>query len=513
VERVAAEAEADFLAELQRLAAQERLALRGQRANEAAAFSQGIASLARMLASIQGRKQVVLLSQGFDDALLQGPSDPTVEEEAASAAASGEIWKVDSVARFGDSRIGNELARAIAQLRRADCAIQAVDIGGLAPEPSGGERPRGSGRGTLLTLARDTGGELYANFNSLGEAMARLLESTRVTYVLTIEPRGLKSDGKYHELRVRLRGGPAGTRLQHRPGYFAPRPFEQRPEIDRQIETAQLLLTGSPGGVLDAGVVAPVFRGDGALAHVPVVIEMAGRTLLAESAQQPRLAVAVYAYAFDAAGGVRDFAAQTLQLELREVEGRLRREPVKFVGDLLLPPGQYTLRTLVRVGERGEYFLGHAEITVMSPAAGALQVVAPLAAEPMTRGIVVRLSADREDPLELPFPFVSRGDFYLPSGRPRLAPGQPVELALNVYGLAAGSAEIRGELLDARGRRVSDVAIFVTSDAVAPEEAGLRRFTLSAATGSVPPGVYALRLTVHQGERTAAAQAAVTVER
>jgi hypothetical protein len=90
--------------------------------------------------------------------------------------------------------------------------------------------------------------------------MARLLESTRVTYVLTILPRGLKSDGKYHELRVRLRERPPGTRLQHRPGYFAPRSFEQRPEIARQIETAQLLLTGMPGGELTAGVVAPVFR-------------------------------------------------------------------------------------------------------------------------------------------------------------------------------------------------------------------------------------------------------------
>lgn len=504
--------DADFLADLQRLAAQERSSLRGQRANEAMAFSRGIASLARMLASIQGRKQVVLLSQGFDDALLLGGDDPEVEAKAASDGAFGEIWEIDSTARFGDSRVGNELARAVAELRRADCAIQAVDIGGLAAALPGGDRARGLGRGTLLTLARDTGGELYANFSSLGEAMARLLESTRVTYVLTIEPRGLKLDGRFHELRVRLRGGPAGTRLQHRPGYFAPRPYDQRAEIDRQIETAQLLLTGAPGGTLEAGVVTPVFRGTGALAHVPVVIEMEGRTLLAESRPGAPLPVAVYAYAFDAAGGVRDFAAQSVQIDLREVEGRLRREPVKFVGDLLLPPGAYVVRTLVRVGELGSYFLGHSEVDVAAPAPEALQVVAPLAPESMERGLVVRLTAGREASEELPFPFVSRGEFYLPSGRPRFRSGQPLELTLNVYGLDAGSAEIRGELRRGDGGRVGDVAIFVTSDAVAPER-GLRRFTLSAAAGSPPPGAYTLRLAVHQTGRSAAVESPVAVER
>ncbi|MCM2268849.1 MAG: VWA domain-containing protein [Thermoanaerobaculia bacterium] len=506
-----AEADDVLLAHLQRLASQERASLRGQRAYEATAFTEGLASLARMLASIQGRKQVVLLSRGFDESLLLGAADPAQEELASSAAASGEIWQIDSEARFGDSRVGNALARSIAELRRADCAIQAVDVAGLAVDAAGGEAPRSAGRGTLLTLARDTGGELYANFNRLGEAMARLLESTRVTYVLTILPRGLQPDGRYHELRVRLRRAPAGTRLQHRPGYFAPRPFEQRPEIARQIESAQLLLTGMPGGELAAGVVAPVFRTAGELAHVPVVIEMEGRALLGVGARQPRLPVAVYAYAFDGEGAVSDFAAQSVQLELGEVEPRLRREPIKFVGDLLLPAGHYTLRTLVRVGESGSYFLGHSEIAV-APTTGELQVVAPLAAEPMERGLVVRLTAGREQAETLPFPFVSRGEYFLPSGRPRFRAGQPLELALNVYGLAAGSAEIRGELVGADGRRASDVAIFVTSDAVAAD-GGLRRFTLSAAPGNPTPGAYTLRLAVHQGARSATVESPIAVER
>jgi len=151
-------------------------------------------------------------------------------------------------------------------------------------------------------------------------------------------------------------------------------------------------------------------------------------------------------------------------------------------------------------------------VDVAAPAPGALQVVAPLAPEPMERGLVVRLTAGREASEELPFPFVSRGEFYLPSGLPRFRAGEPLELALNVYGLDAGSAEIRGELRRDDGRRVGDVAIFVTSDAVAAER-GLRRFTLSAAAGSPPPGAYTLRLAVHQAGRSAAVESPVAVER
>lgn len=509
---IEAEADRALLAGLNELAARERSALQGERATEAVAFSRSLAAVARLLTSIQGRKQVILLSQGFDSGLLHGALDAAEEERVAGAAATGEIWEVDSTARFGDARIGSALAQAVAELRRADCAIQAVDIGGLAAATPAGATPQSNGRGTLLTLARDTGGELYANFNRLSEALSRLLESTRVTYVLTIAPQGLIADGRYHELKVRVRGGPSRTRVRHRHGFFAPRAYELRPEIDRRIDDAQLLLAGLPGGELDGGVVAPVFRAAGGRAHVPVVVEVDGRALLAEGRPREPLRVAVYTYAFDAAGGVRDFAAQRVELEPGEVEGRLRREPLKMVGDLLLAPGQYTLRTLVRAGERGRHFLAHTELVVPAADAGALQVVAALAAEPMSRGLVVRLSARRGGDREPPFPFVARGGYFLPSGRPRLVPERPLELALQVYGLESGSAEIRGELVDAGGRHRSDVAIFVTAD---EHDAGgdLRRFTLSAVVGEMPPGAWALRLTVHQGARSAAADSPVMVER
>jgi VWFA-related protein len=504
------DADDPLLADLERLAAAERGARRGAREAAAVAFARGLERLARMLASAPGRKQVVLLSQGFDSSLLQGVFDAAASAAEAAAAASGEIWQIDTRQRYGDARIGSALARAITELRRADCAIQSIDVGGLAPETTG-EAADAAGRGTLVTLARETGGELYANFVNLGEAMARLLDATRVTYVLTLTPRGLAADGKFHELRVRLRGGPAGARVRHRPGYFAPLPDGEREAPERQLETAYLLVAGAPGGELAAAITAPVFaRADGR-AHVPVVVEVEGRALLAEAGRRESVPISAYVYAFDGEGRVADFAAQSVELELRELAPRLRREPLKMVGDLLLPAGRYSLRTLLRVGTSSRHFLAHRELEVPPPATGGLRVAAPLAVEPLERGVIVRLTAGRRTTEGLPFPFMRRGEYLLPIGSPRLSERSPLDLLLIVDGLDSGSVEIHGELVDGDGRPAADVALFVTGDELSVD--GRRRFSLAAALAGVQPGAYGLRLAVRQGEREAAAELAVEVVR
>ena len=94
------------------------------------------------------------------------------------------------------------------EFRRADCAIQSVDIGGLrARRP---EVQRAGGRDSLFMMADGTGGELYENFNDLSAAMGQMLERTGVTYVLAFQPERSGADGAYHPLRVELRNAAAG---------------------------------------------------------------------------------------------------------------------------------------------------------------------------------------------------------------------------------------------------------------------------------------------------------------
>jgi VWFA-related protein len=371
-------------------------------------------SLANLMGNVDGRKHVVLLSQGFDSSVLLGSGDAARESEFSASAASGEIWNVNSAERFGDTASVNRLEEMLTVFRRADCSIQAVDIGGMAAGNDQGFRKTG-GRETLLTMAKDTGGQLFENFNNLGEAMGQMLETTSVTYVLTIQPQNLKLDGKFHDIKVRLNGGPSGARLVHRPGYYAPTPYEKRSGAERQIDSASLIVSGRPGGDLAATVATAAFRAEGDRMHVPVVVEVDGALLLTAK-QGNALALNVYIYAFDDAGSVRDFVAQSLQLDVAQIGARLNREPLKYVADLRLPPGNYAVRTLLRAGETGSYWLGETPVTVSAFAAGELVAVTPLVPEPMTAGIVVRSSSSAERTQGLAFPFVLGQDFYLPRG-------------------------------------------------------------------------------------------------
>ena len=77
---------------------------------------------------------------------------------------SGEIWNVNSEDRFGDTKSLNQIEKMLEEFRRADCTVQAVDIGGLRPAGAteGHSRGRG-GKDSLLQIARGTGGELFEN--------------------------------------------------------------------------------------------------------------------------------------------------------------------------------------------------------------------------------------------------------------------------------------------------------------------------------------------------------------
>lgn len=489
-------------------AASERALSRQVKATEIEALTRGFATLANLMGNVDGRKHVVLLSQGFDSSVLLGSGDAARESEFSASAASGEIWNVNSAERFGDTASVNRLEEMLTVFRRADCSIQAVDIGGMAAGNDQGFRKTG-GRETLLTMAKDTGGQLFENFNNLGEAMGQMLETTSVTYVLTIQPQNLKLDGKFHDIKVRLNGGPSGARLVHRPGYYAPTPYEKRSGAERQIDSASLIVSGRPGGDLAATVATAAFRAEGDRMHVPVVVEVDGALLLTAK-QGNALALNVYIYAFDDAGSVRDFVAQSLQLDVAQIGARLNREPLKYVADLRLPPGNYAVRTLLRAGETGSYWLGETPVTVSAFAPGELVAVTPLVPEPMTAGIVVRSSSSAERTQGLAFPFVLGQDFFLPRGLPTTAKRRPLRYCFNVYGLTPDEAQVAGRLVDAGGRPVEGAEVRVVGRS-GSDQPGLSRFELEVDPGSAGDGDYTVELSVEQQGRRSSAAAALRV--
>src|SRR6185295_17582324 len=207
------------------------------------------------------------------------------------------------------------------EFRRADCVIQAVDIGGLRPgaKALGANRP--SGQDALFAMANETGGELFRNFNDLGEAMSQMLDRTSVTYLLAFQPEGVKRDGTFRKLRVELKNAPKGARVIARPGYYAPRPFDKQNALERVFAAGNTILGGQQGGAFRLSVLAAPFRPTAAdaKAYVPVLLEVDGKGLMGDVADGA-LPTEIYAYALDDKGGVADFFSQTVGLDLAKVK-------------------------------------------------------------------------------------------------------------------------------------------------------------------------------------------------
>jgi VWFA-related protein len=462
------------------------------------ALARSFTDLAKLMRSVDGRKYVVYLSEGYDSSILLGSTDKKEAEEDRKNLNEGSTWKVSSEERFGDTAATNEIDAMIQEFRRADCIVQAVDIGGLRGVAGGGGDlgvERKGGRDSLFQLAHDTGGDLYENFNDLSAAMGKMLERTGVTYVLTIQPEAAP-DGMYHPLRVELKGAPRGARVVHRPGWYAPRPFAQRSRYEKMLATAGQVLVGQEGGAVRASMLAvPMPSAEEGQADVPLVVEIEGTGLL-QGQEGTDLPTEIYVYAMDAKGSVRDYIAQTLVLDLGKVEGTLRQGGLKFYGHLELPPGSYKARVLVRNGRSGAYGLKVVPIEVPEMTQAGPVLLQPFFPEPQGQWILTR-EAPRPDRRDVPLPFRLDDKPFLPATTPVFDEGEEARFSMLGYNLKEGDLQVRSEVQTADGHpmdRGEQGALTLTGRATDP--AGAERLELTFKPAALKPGEYLLKVTV-----------------
>jgi VWFA-related protein len=463
--------------------------------NKVKSLTRSFTDLARVMAGIQGRKYVVYLSEGFDSSVLSGTTSDEEQSQMSESAMSGEIWNVDSDKRFGNTSATNVVEQMLESFRRADCTIQAVDIGGLrgSGEVQGGSA--GKGKDALLQMAKSTGGELYENFNDLSAAMGKMLERTSVTYVLAVQPESVKQDGAYHKLRVELAGGKSG-RVIHRPGYYAPRPMAQQNPMERLLSTASEVMNGEESGSVTAAVMAAPFRVAGTEnAYVPVVIEVDGPSLIAGK-QGATLPTEIFVYAMDQNGSVQDFLTQTLGLDMGKVEATLRQSGLKFFGHLTLPPGKYSIRTLVRNGNTGNYGLRIVGLEVPAWAAAGPVLLPPFFPETPGKWLMIREQG--RDTANIPYPFMAKDAPYIPSSMPVLGAGQEAAVSLVGYNLGAGDVQVRAQIFGADGKEVAPGELKVLGRENAAG-GGPDRLQATFRAPALQPGQYTLQVTLSAG--------------
>ncbi len=442
----------------QLLSSNERTARRQVQQNEILAMSASLAELAGMMNAVQGRKHVVFLSEGFDSQVLLGTTDRARTQEIAEQAATGQFWEVNSDERFGNTSTTGDVMEMLGEFTKADCTIQAVDIGGLG---AGADvRPRGSGQDGLFIMANETGGEFYRNYNDLSVAMGDMLERTSVTYVVAVQPESLKADGKFHRLKVKLNGGPSGARLVHRPGFYAPKPFSEQTALERSLSVASLVMGGSDGGGIDLAVLATPFEVQREPAWVPVLIEIDG-TSLSRGFDGDVLPAEVYAYAIDSKGRVGDFFVRTLPLDMKKAGAALMQSGVKYWGDFELPPGEWTARVVVRNSQTGATSVRARTFRVPRMEESQMALLPPLFPEPPGKWLLAREENTADQRFGYDYPFMMDGQPYIPAAKPVVSSGGESPVSLVGYNLASGSLRIAGALFGLDGEPVDGVELLV----------------------------------------------------
>jgi len=418
-----------------------------------------LSELAQMLASVEGRKQVVYFSEGFDGRLMLGrqPVGGDIEEiQDQQELAFGNFWMVDMADIYGDTTLQGEVGDMLSIFRRSDCVIQAVDISGLRAATDAAGRSRRVDQDVLFYLANDTGGELFEDTNNLGQQLDRVLRRSTVTYVLTFRPEGIEADGDYHRIKVKA-DLPRGTRLSHREGYYAPRPYQDLHPLEKSLLASDAIASAAPKNDLAIDVLAAPFRAGEGKAYVPVIIEIPGEGLLdGQPEKEDQLAVELYGYATDEKGEMKDFFSQVVGLDLgnRELEKVLRETGLKYYGHLELEEGRHLARILVRNAVTGRTGVVSKEIVIPPfDQAEAPVLLPPFFPEPPGSWLLVR---ERQDETAgqrtVIYPFTAQGEPYVPAAKPSIAPGSEALLYLVAYNLSGGEIKLDAAVRTDDGR-------------------------------------------------------------
>ncbi len=464
---------------------------RTQQINQILNLSGSLEELAGYLAATSGRKHVVYLSEGFDSSVMLGTEDQERVREMTLDAQFGEVHRVDSDERFGNSQAQDGVFDMLERFRRCDCAIQAVDIAGLrAGTVAGGTaQDRSAGQDGLFIMADQTGGEFYRNYNDLSVAMGEMLERTSVTYLLSVAPEGLAFDGSYHPIEVRLKGAGKGARVSHRPGYYAPRSYADLSPEERQFATAERVLGGEVGGEIPVSVLAVPFRGEGGRAYVSTWVEVDGFALRQDHAGD-RLPVEIFAYAISASGTATDYFSEGVLLDLPRVGSALDARGFKFAGHFELGAGRYEIRALARNAVTGASGLAAATVVVPDFAAGAPIVSPPLFIEPQGLWLMGKESSQQGREVREPLK-TSSGRNLAPAAAPILPAGQAVPLMLLAHGFDSEEPELSARFVPAEGGEPLDASVSLGGQGTL---GGAQRLAATLLLGSISPGDYTLEV-------------------
>jgi VWFA-related protein len=281
----------------------------------------------------------------------------------------------------------SQIRSTVDAANRSNMTVYTVDSRGLLALPPGGDATRGSAGGramfsgsavqrqtadlsasqeTLTTLAHDTGGVVFQDTNDLTPVFTKVLNDTRMYYVLGYYSTNQREDGRFRKVRVEVKR--PELKLQHRPGYFASKQFTRLTQAERDRQLEEAFSVDRPFSEVPFILEADYFKTDGSTSLMPVTIQLAGDGVKFEVKGDRREAQFEFlAQITDPKGRVAGVARDMVQVRLpAQTAEKIRTGQILYTTGFQLRPGDYRLKFLVRDNQTG--LLGTFEQALAVPA-------------------------------------------------------------------------------------------------------------------------------------------------
>ncbi|MGA6957038.1 MAG: VWA domain-containing protein [Candidatus Acidiferrales bacterium] len=200
----------------------------------------------------------------------------------------------------------------------------------------------------LSDLAYSTGGFYFRNNNDLDAGFRITAAEPEVSYLLAIVPDGLKNDGRFHSLNVKLLTKEKYT-VQARRGFFAPKRGQTPEELAKQdIEDALFSQEEQEG--LPIQLHLQYYKVDEMNAKLSVLAHVdLSKVHFEKSDGRNRDDLTIVAGLFDRNGNFISGEQQTLEMRLKDTTlERLDQTGLTLKSNFDVKPGGYMVRLVVR---------------------------------------------------------------------------------------------------------------------------------------------------------------------
>jgi VWFA-related protein len=292
-----------------------RVLMRGP--EETRASLDALKGLVRRIAALPGERTIVLISPGFY----------TLYER-------------------------RQLAEVIDLAVRRNVIVHALDPAGIIESAAWGRSfALPSNRDTLVWVAEGTGGTFFHDQNDLDLGFKRTVGAPEFRYLLGFTPESLKSDGSFHELKVKLRNA-GGQSVQARHGYFAPDGSADPAQTAKQ-EMVDALFSRQEIRDVPTEVHAEFFKRSDDRARLSVVTRIDVKQLPYRKVDgRNRDDLTVISALFDRNGNYLAGSQKAIEMRLRDQTLASEGGPsVAVKSNFDVKPGTYMIRVVVRDAE------------------------------------------------------------------------------------------------------------------------------------------------------------------